>query len=305
MTTKKRVICLAAVALALFGAGMPCFQSVVRAQEAPLVPGSCSPEGAWIMTLLTPQGPQGQTLTVTSRGDTMDPQYTAVLELGEQGNSLLSLLPGFDRQSRFVGQVKKSTGDAWQMTILGYGFKQGVSGSEIQYMSVISSSDLHCSGLNVMAAKINMATFVPGQDADRDGVPDPNERPIVCMTFDALFKQVPMMRPCESTPVTELVYVTVGEEFTVSLASNPTTGFGWTLVSALPYWLEQTDYQFIALPSAPGMTGAGGFEEWTYRPKAVASTILLYEYAQPWAGNVPPAETHSVLVMALEPDTGE
>jgi predicted secreted protein len=114
-----------------------------------------------------------------------------------------------------------------------------------------------------------------------------------------------MMQPCESTPVTELVYVKVGEAFTVSLASNPTTGFGWTLVEALPYWLEQTDYQFRALPSDPGTTGTGGFEEWTYRPKAVASTMLLYEYAQPWAGNVLPAKTHSVLVMAQAPDTGE
>jgi len=73
----------------------------------------------------------------------------------------------------------------------------------------------------------------------------------------------------------------------------------------LPYWLEEIDYQFKPLPSPPGTTGTGGFEEWTYRPKAAGSTMLLYEYRQGWAGDdgPPPARTHSVLVMAQ--DTGD
>lgn len=304
MNAKRHVLYLVSMLLALWVAGLPCFEAVAKAQEDPLVPQPCTPEGAWIMTLLTPQGPQIQTLTVTPRGDAMDQQYIAVLELGEQGSTLLSLLPGFDRQSRFVGQVRKATGDSWQMTVLGYGLKQGLAGSQVRYLSVVSSSDLHCSGLDVMAARINMATFLADQDADHDGLPDPNERPVVCMTLDAVFQQVPMMQPCESTVVTELVDVKVGEAFTVTLESNPTTGFGWTLVGALPYWLEQTDYQYRPLPGAPGMTGTGGSEEWTYQPKAAGSTMLLYEYRQPWAGG-PPARTHSVMVMAQAPDAGQ
>lgn len=305
MTTRRYVICLAMVGWVLACTGVLPLQPVATAQDVPVAPVTCSPEGAWIMTILTPQGPQVQTLTVTSRGDAMDRQYTAVLELGEQGTTLLSLLPGFDRQSRFVGQVKKAGDSDWQMTVLGHGFKQGDAGSKMQYLSVLSSTSLHCSGLDVMAAKVTMATFLAHQDADHNGLPDPDQRPIVCMTFDALFEQVPMMRPCASTPVTELINVEVGEAFTVSLASNPSTGFGWTLVGALPYWLEQTDYQFSPLPSDPGTTGTGGFEEWTYRPKAAAATMLLYEYRQPWAGDVPPAKTHSVLVVAQEPGAGQ
>ena len=306
MKARRHVITVLTLALAMLGTGMPCFQSVARAQGDPLVPEPCSPEGAWIMTLMTPQGPQIQTLAITPRSDAAD-QYTAVLELGEQGNSLLSLLPGFDRQTRFVGQVKKAAADAWQMTVLGYGLKENATGSQVRYMSVVSTSDLHCSGLNVMAAKINMATFLADQDADHNGLPDPEERPVVCMAFDAVFAQVPMMQPCESDPVTQLVDVKVGEAFTVTLESNPTTGFTWSLVGALPYWLEETNYEFKPLPAPPGTTGTGGFEEWTYLPKAAGSTMLLYEYRQGWVGDdgPPPARTHSVLVMVQEPGEGQ
>ena len=235
----------------------------------------------------------------------MDTEYTAVLEVGERGKMLMNLSPEADRQSRFVGLVKKAGDDAWQMTVLGYGLKQGVAGTEMKYLSVISSGNIQCTGLDVMAARINLATFLARQDADHNGLPDPNERPVVCMPLDASFQRVDLIRLCEPVPVTEPIYVDVGDEFTVSLESNPTTGFGWTRVGALPYWLEQTDYQFRPLPSAPGTTGSGGFEEWTYKARAAASTVLIYEYRQSWDSDSPPARTHSVLVIAEEPVTGQ
>jgi sulfatase modifying factor 1 len=92
----------------------------------------------------------------------------------------------------------------------------------------------------------------------------------------------------------ENILVAVGEEFTVELASNPSTGYSWALAGALPSWLEQVGMTYV--PTNPGMIGGGGTESWTFRATAAGSGTLMFQYLRPWEGI--PIQTHVCRVTA-------
>jgi len=309
MTVKRRVVCVGAMAFILLGTnlgvGMWSLQPVAKAEDVPLVPSPCSLEGAWIMTILGPQGPQIQTVTFTAQTERPD-LFTAVMESAANCPTPMSAMTGKNHQSRFVGLAKTGPHLNWQLTVMGYRLTQDRTGHQSPLVTVISSDTLHCMGLDVMEAKVSIATYLLRQNADRIGLPSPDEKPVACISQDAMFRRVPLMLPCEPLPATESIVVQVGDEFTVSLESNPTTGFAWTLVEVLPDWLEQTDYQYKPSVHEPGMVGSGGIDEWTYRAKAAGATTLLYVYRQPWISKeVPPEKTYSVQVIAEEPVSDE
>jgi formylglycine-generating enzyme required for sulfatase activity/predicted secreted protein len=124
------------------------------------------------------------------------------------------------------------------------------------------------------------------------------------------------MRPWEGTPIqvhvcrvtveapadTEKISVAVGKEFKISLESNPSTGYSWSLAESLPSWLELVDKTYIA--TDPGMIGGGGTEYWTFRATASGSTNLTFQYMRPWEGT--PTKVHVCQVTAETPaDTEE
>lgn len=89
-----------------------------------------------------------------------------------------------------------------------------------------------------------------------------------------------------------------GGRLILSLATNPTTGFAWTITEIDPTMLEQIgESTFTPNPSTPGTTGTGGTETWTFDVEAKGSTTLTLEYRQ--AGqptSEPAAQTFTVTV---------
>lgn len=83
--------------------------------------------------------------------------------------------------------------------------------------------------------------------------------------------------------------VTPGEEITVSLCANPSTGFEWVEQANISdsSILEQTDYRYIApgekggQPAAPGSAGTS---VWTFHALKSGSTTVEMEYSRPWEG---------------------
>eukprot|EP00292_Cryptomonas_paramecium_P024196 CAMPEP_0113680918 /NCGR_PEP_ID=MMETSP0038_2-20120614/11640_1 /TAXON_ID=2898 /ORGANISM="Cryptomonas paramecium" /LENGTH=144 /DNA_ID=CAMNT_0000599461 /DNA_START=13 /DNA_END=447 /DNA_ORIENTATION=- /assembly_acc=CAM_ASM_000170 len=73
----------------------------------------------------------------------------------------------------------------------------------------------------------------------------------------------------------------VGDEFTVNLESNPTTGYSWQLVSSSEY-IEKVDNKYVATSSQPGLVGGGGTDVWTFKGKAPGSGELVFAYKRPW-----------------------
>jgi inhibitor of cysteine peptidase len=87
-----------------------------------------------------------------------------------------------------------------------------------------------------------------------------------------------------------------GEILTLTLESNPTTGYSWQVMELDSAVLTQEgDPEYKQSSGAEGLVGAGGTE--TFRFKAVGSseTTLELGYTRPWE-SVPPVETFTIQV---------
>ena len=84
--------------------------------------------------------------------------------------------------------------------------------------------------------------------------------------------------------VSQEVEVAVDGSLTVTLCSNPTTGFQWSESAEISDQavLQQTDREFV--PPKGTVPGAAGQEVWTLRALKQGTTELSMEYSQPWEG---------------------
>lgn len=99
-------------------------------------------------------------------------------------------------------------------------------------------------------------------------------------------------------PTAEIVRkkVHTGEEFSVKLESNPTTGYSWRMaLSPDPGVVQSAGDRYVA-PNTE-MMGAPGQEIWTFRAVGEGSTRIVLEYVRPWEKDVPPARTHEMIVV--------
>lgn len=76
-------------------------------------------------------------------------------------------------------------------------------------------------------------------------------------------------------------------EFTITLKSNPTTGYSWFLRDYHTDLIKPVKHEFIA--GNPKLMGAPGQEVWTFRAKPAAfsvpqQTLIRMVYARPWEG---------------------
>jgi len=88
------------------------------------------------------------------------------------------------------------------------------------------------------------------------------------------------------------VEVNAGDEVTVTLCSNPTTGFQWTELAQISNEtvLKQTDHKFVPPPKGAGDTppppGTPGEEVWTFKALKKGESTISIEYSQPWEGGL-------------------
>ena len=90
----------------------------------------------------------------------------------------------------------------------------------------------------------------------------------------------------EAKHITQEIDVSAGDTFSVTLCSNPTTGFQWAHFAQISdrSVLEQTSHQF-SLPESgnqPPAPGTPGQEIWTFSALKKGTSIVSMEYSQPW-----------------------
>jgi len=93
----------------------------------------------------------------------------------------------------------------------------------------------------------------------------------------------------EQKDISQEVEVAVDGSLTVTLGSNPTTGFRWSESAEISDQnvLQQTGHEFIAPegegdePPAPGTSGK---EVWTFKALKKGTTEVSMEYSRPWEG---------------------
>jgi inhibitor of cysteine peptidase len=79
----------------------------------------------------------------------------------------------------------------------------------------------------------------------------------------------------------------------VRLPSNPSTGFGWSLIDINPavLKLKGDGAHFEQDRSGAGLLGASGTEVWEFRPVAEGDTVIRFEYRRPWEHGIEPIQT--------------
>ena len=79
----------------------------------------------------------------------------------------------------------------------------------------------------------------------------------------------------------EVINARAGENFIITLESNPTTGYSWQLAKPLDEKIVQlvgSEYT----PSRTDLVGAGGTEEWTFLAVKKGTTRVSLKYVRPW-----------------------
>jgi inhibitor of cysteine peptidase len=90
----------------------------------------------------------------------------------------------------------------------------------------------------------------------------------------------------------------VGQEFTITLKSNPTIGYRWELAKPLDEdILEQVGREFTRPES--DLVGSDGKETWIFRAVRKGGTAVALKYVQPWEKSGPPAETRTFTVVVV------
>jgi inhibitor of cysteine peptidase len=86
-----------------------------------------------------------------------------------------------------------------------------------------------------------------------------------------------------------------GKEFSITLASNRTTGYEWRLAQPV----DERMVKFVKSTYAPplgDLVGAGGQETWAFLPMEKGETEILMEYVRPWEKGGPPAKSAKITV---------
>ena len=85
--------------------------------------------------------------------------------------------------------------------------------------------------------------------------------------------------------ISKEVEVPAGGSLTVTLCSNPTTGFRWSESAQISGQtvLEQVDHKFIP-PEAKNIVGGAGKEVWTFKALKKGTSTISMEYSRPWEG---------------------
>lgn len=99
--------------------------------------------------------------------------------------------------------------------------------------------------------------------------------------------------------ISQEVEVAVDGSFTVTLCSNPSTGFQWSESAQISDQtvLQQTAYEFV--PPTDGLLlapGTPGKEIWTFQALKKGESTISMEYSQPWEGGEEAAWTFNLTV---------
>ena len=87
-----------------------------------------------------------------------------------------------------------------------------------------------------------------------------------------------------------------GDSFTITLDSNPSTGFSWS-ISAITDESVIDDVSNEFKGADTGMVGAGGQEVWTFEAVDKGSSTIEMKYRRSWEQGVEPAATFNVTVV--------
>ena len=87
-----------------------------------------------------------------------------------------------------------------------------------------------------------------------------------------------------------------GDSLVVTLDSNPSTGFAWSISAITDEGvINDVGSEFVGADT--GMMGAGGQEVWTFEALDEGTSTIEMQYSRSWETSVEPAGTFNVTVV--------
>ncbi|MFJ4348010.1 protease inhibitor I42 family protein [Pseudomonas sp. NPDC089401] len=83
----------------------------------------------------------------------------------------------------------------------------------------------------------------------------------------------------------------VGQTITLTLPSNPSTGYRWNVQDPAANVLHGLGPEVYSAPEDEGVVGSSGLSTWRYQATAAGEGHLVLVYQQPWAPQVAPVQT--------------
>lgn len=104
-----------------------------------------------------------------------------------------------------------------------------------------------------------------------------------------------------TSDIAKQIEVKAGDNVTITLDSNGTTGFSWTEQAVISdeSILTQTGHQYIE-PQTEGnvpLVGAGGTEKWTFQTVTAGTVKVTLSYDRPWEGGEKGVRTFELTVV--------
>lgn len=89
------------------------------------------------------------------------------------------------------------------------------------------------------------------------------------------------------------VALKVGQVLVVTLPSNPSTGYSWTISTAPDgaVLTQNGELTYAATNPDVVMPGSGGTETVRFTATAAGTTTIVLDYRRPWETDVPPVDT--------------
>ncbi len=93
------------------------------------------------------------------------------------------------------------------------------------------------------------------------------------------------------------VSIAKGQELSVQLPANPSTGYSW-VASDTPQFLALQGEPTFETGAPDGVVGAGGTQTTVFVATATGTGKLMMDYVRPWESGVKPEKTFSVTIEA-------
>jgi inhibitor of cysteine peptidase len=82
-----------------------------------------------------------------------------------------------------------------------------------------------------------------------------------------------------NTDPNKIIRVRVGQEFTISLKANPTTGYDWECISVYE-WIQPLGKTYQA--DKTGLVGSGGTDIFRFKAHGPGKAVLDFVYKRSW-----------------------
>jgi len=106
--------------------------------------------------------------------------------------------------------------------------------------------------------------------------------------------RTPSLQPTDPQQPIEAV---IGEEFSIILEANPTTGYHWAIVGELdPNVVEFVKNDYTST-SDPNLVGGGGLDVWIFKAVNTGETRITLGYYPPSNDPIDPQQTTTYIVI--------